>query len=184
MDDYAKEAQEKSVFKLYQPVRVRRSGGLSLVNGMHEIPRPEDDPNLYFDSRVVGWDMFGRIEVATIITDNVHCTEWCWSEDKLQAQPAGKWDWYQDRMAGLAAGKDGYWDKNRFWQEVGSEIYFMWELTTKFCGDDNYTLGETVKAVLVGPHINHGDWIVSYEKKPKDMWITRVLNERQMWPRE
>ncbi len=182
------EAQEKSAFKLHQPVRVKRSMGMTLVDGVWEnIETEETNPNLYFDSRVVGWDCFGRIQIATEIGDNVHCTEWCWSDDKLQAQPEEKWDWYSDRLKGFESGDKSYWTKDRFWQEVGSKIYFMWEdpnWKTNNSWDDNYAVGETVKAVLQGPHINHGDWIVSYEKKSKSMWITRVLNERQMWKRE
>ena len=185
----AQEAEAKSAFKLHQPVIARRVLSSSLKDGgLYENPPDENDPNLYFNSRVVGWDLFGRIQIATVITDNVHCTEWCWSEEKLQPYPEGKWDWYTDRQAGFAKGSDGYWDKERFWQEVGSEIYFMWEdpswKTDHPAYSDNYGVGETVRAVLEGPHINYGDWIVRYEKNPKDMWITRVLNERQMWKRE
>lgn len=154
-----KEAEEKSQFKKWQLVRVCRPGALHLADWSTD-ERPESDPYKYFDSRVMGWDMFGRIDVATEIGDNPHCSECCWGEDKV-APREGK-DWFAI---------------SRF--KIGQEISYIWELVGFW---ENEALGKKVPAVLVGPHIELGDWLVSY-KKPSGGWITRVLNEKQMLPR-
>ncbi len=171
------EAEASSTFKRHQMVRACRSTGMKMVDGFwQDMGHDHDNPDHHFDTRVVGWDTFGRIQVATEITNNPHCSEWCWSDDLLT--PRSGWDWFADR------------EDDRIWQKVGSPIFFMWEEPgwktgfSKFLDADHYAVGDTVRAELVGPHIHYGDWIVRYEKAKKDLWITRVLNERQMWQRE
>lgn len=152
------EAEAKSAFKKHQLVRVCRSPGFSLTTG--PMPHDHSDPEQHFDSRVMGWDSFGRIEVATVIYDNPHRSEWCWSEDMVH--PREDIDWAEASSF-----------------KIGQEISYIWEL--RGFGEDK-ALGKKVNAVLRGPHIESGDWLVLYEK-PSGDWITRVLNERQMLPR-
>ena len=170
-------AEANSPFKRNQLVRVCQSPGMTLVDGVWQsMPHDCADPNQHFNSRVVGWDSFGRIQVATEITKNPHCSEWCWIDELVQ--PRAGWDWFTDR------------EDDRVWQEVGSKIFFMWEEPgwktgkSEYLDSYHYAVGDIVRAELVGPHIHYGDWIVLYEKAQKDLWITRVLNERQMWQRD
>jgi hypothetical protein len=154
-----KEAESKSSFKKWQLVRVCRPGALILATGLSE-ELPDDDPYKYFNSRIMGWDMFGRIEVATEYGDNPHRSDWCWTEDRIT--PRDDIDWVST---------------SNF--KVGQEISYIWELSG-FWEDES--LGKKLRAVIKGPHIEVGDWVVLYEK-PSGGWITRVLNEKQMLPR-
>lgn len=155
------EAEAKSSFKKWQLVRVCRPGALILATGESE-ERPESDPYKYFNSRIMGWDMFGRIEVATPIYDNPHCSNWCWTEDRIT--PRKHKDWAK---------------RSAF--EIGQEISYLWELSGF---SENTSIGKRLKAVIEGPHIKRGDWLIRYEKPVSKWWITRVLNEKQMLPRE
>ncbi len=154
-----KEAEEKSPFKKWQLVTVERPGTLYLATWTSD-ERPEDDPYKYFKSRIMGWDIFGRIDVATEYGDNPHCSEWPWGEDKIA--PREDEDWFP---------------KSSF--KIDQEISYIWELAGFW---DDEGLGKKLPAVLEGPHIEPGDWVVLYEK-PSGGWITRVLNEKQMLPR-
>ncbi len=151
-------AEEKSIFRKHQLVRACLSPGFSLTEG--PLPHDHDDPEQHFDSRVIGWDCFGRIEIATVIHNNPHCSEWCWSEDMVH--PREDEDWAESSPF-----------------KISQEISFIWELSGFW---EDKALGNKVDAVLQGPHIEPGDWLVLYEKPCGD-WITRVLNEQQMLPR-
>lgn len=154
------EAEEKSAFKINQLVTACRSQGLSLVTGEH-APHDHSDSTQHFQTRVTGWDSLGRICVATEITDNPHCSSWPWLNDWLE--PLEIWDWYTGR------------NDDRITWSIGSEVEFVWELSSW-----HERLGERCPAILQGPHIQYGDWIVSYRKpENRNSWITRVLNERQ-----
>jgi len=149
-------AEEASRFKKGQLIRARSPAGLSLVGGIHEIPHESDDPSQYFNSRVLGWDCLGRIDIATGYGDNPHCGHWPWSDDMLF--PRDEKDW---------AEKSAY--------KPGAKVVFEWDLE----GFDWGKKGALHRAVLLVPHIEIGDWYVEYEK-PDGSWITRVLNEKSM----
>lgn len=152
-----KDAEAKSAFKMSQLVRVCRSPGFSLETMTH-LPHDHDDPSQHFDSRVMGWDSFGRIEIALTIHDNPHNSKWCWIDHMISLREAEDWA-----------------ESSTF--KADQEISFVWEHPKWPDRLNRLTL-----AVLRGPHIEPGDWLVLYEK-PCGMWITRVLNERYMLPR-
>ena len=151
-------AEEASRFKKGQLIRARRPAGLSLVGGIHEIPHESDDPSQYFNSRVLGWNTMGDLEIAVSYGDNPHCGEWPWTENMLA--PRDETDW---------AEKSAY--------KPGAKVVFEWDLE----GFDWGKKGALHRAVLLVPHIEIGDWYVEYEK-PDGSWITRVLNEKLMRP--
>ena len=152
-------AEAASTFKKHQLVRVCRHPGFSLTEG--PLPHDHDNPEQHFNSRVMGWDCFGRIEVATVIGSNPHRSGWCWQEDMVH--PREDVDWAETSLF-----------------KIGQKISYIWELRGFW---ENRALGMRVKAVLLGPHIEPGDWLVLYENSSSD-WVTRVLNERQMLPLE
>ncbi len=154
-------------FALFQRVRAQRAKSFSLETFTSSY---EDDPDSFFDTRVVGWDCFDRICVATTISDNPHCSEWCWSEDRLKALPGD--DWFTNE----------YLNKEGRIRRVGEKVNYLWEMDRWGGWEPSWERGETVPAVLISPHIHYGDWIVSYQKK-SGSWITRVINQLQMWER-
>ena len=151
-------AASKSRFKLGQRVRVCQSPGLSLVGGIHALPHDHDDPDQHWNSRVVGWDHLGRIEIATQYGDNPHCCEWPYGEDTLT----------------LIEDDDDWVEKSSLKPDM--KVCFKWELPGFF---NCPRVGATTPALIRTAHIEVGDWIVRY-RKPSGYWITRVLNEKLM----
>lgn len=158
MERVSAEAEASSRFKRGQRVRVCQTPGLSFVGGIHHLPHDHNDPKQHWDSRVVGWNSFGEIEIAIPYGDNPHSCEWPYGEDCLTLIDEGK-DWVE---------------KSNFKPHM--KVCYEWDLTG--FGEDA-RLGVTTPAIILTPHIEVGDWIVSYPKLD-GMWITRVLNEKQM----
>jgi len=156
IDRIKQEAEAKSAFKKHQLVRACQSPGFSLTEG--PLPHNHDDPKQHFDSRVVGWDSFGRIQIASRIYGNPHCSEGPWSENMIHSRDDDDW-----------AGSSTF--------KIELDISFEWEHNGW-----PERLGRVTPAVLKGPHIELGDWLILYEK-PCGMWIPRVLNEQYMRPR-
>lgn len=160
-----KEAEAASPFKLHQRVRACQNKSLNLITGerIHDC----DDPEQHFLTRVVGWDSLGRIEVALDTRgSNPHCYSWCWSDHMLT--PVEGYDWFtQD-------------DPHPRLRRVDEKVFFMWEEPG---WEREQPVGSIIPAVLVSPHIARRDWIVSYEVPSDKRWITRVVNEMQMWDR-
>ncbi len=160
-----KEAEAASRFKLGQIVRVCRNLSFSLnpsPTGLSDVliptePHDHSDPEQHFYSRVVGWDCLGRIEVATSYGDNPHCSDWPWDEHTLEARYGPDWVEVSTFRSGMA-------------------VYYTYELI----GFSGNTVGRDTEARLIVPHIQKGDWIVSYPRQDCGSWITRVLNESQM----
>ncbi len=156
------EAEARSAFKLGQLVRTCNSPGISLVGGLSELPHDHNDPKQHSNTRVVGWNSFGEIEVATAYGSNPHCCEWPHSENKMI--PCEDTDWATQSP-----------------RKRGEKVSYVWELRGFWEADKH--VGEVVPAILVVPHIKEGDWIVQYRKPAdKELWITRVINEEQMLP--
>ncbi len=156
------EAEAQSAFKLGQLVRTCNSPGISLVGGLSELPHDHNDPKQHSNTRVVGWNSFGEIEVATSYGSNPHCCKWTHSESKMI--PCEDADWATQSL-----------------RKRDEKVSYVWELRG-FWEADNH-VGEVVPAILVVPHIKEGDWIVRYAKPHKRHdWIIRVINEKQMLP--
>lgn len=152
-----KEAEEQSPFKKGQLVRACTSPGFSLVE-MDHLPHDHNDPKQHFDTRVMGWDTFGRIQVATPKGTNPHGCENAWGDDKLA--PRDDQDWVQYSK-----------------YKPGMRFFFIWELY----GFDCWPPGTEIRGVIEAPHILFGDWRIRYPRDPsRKSWITRVLNEGQM----
>ena len=160
---WRKEGEEKSPFKRGQLVRVCQSPGMRYVSetkSWEGIPHNCEDPAEHWNSRVIGWDCFGRTTIATR-DNNPHCGEWPYGDDCLTALPMDE-DWAKD---------------SKF--AIGQRVEYVWELVG-FWEADNF-LGKRVPAILLCPHIDYLDWWVTYEKAEEPgFWIHRVLNERQM----
>jgi hypothetical protein len=165
IEETKREAEASSRFKLGQLVRACRDLDFTFnpnATSPEELlvvtnPHDHNDPDQHFYSRVVGWDCLGRIEVAMSYHDNPHNCEWAWSEDTLQERPGPDWA-----------------EVSKF--RVGMTVFYTYELT----GFSGNTIGWETEARLIVPHIQKGDWIVEYPREDSGMWITRVLNERQM----
>lgn len=158
------EAEGASPFKLHQRVRACRPRSIDLRTGerQHEC----DDPDQHFETRVVGWDSLGRIEVALDTRGtNPHCYSWCWTDEGLTALSG--YDWFADG------------EHVRPLRAVGDKVFFMWEEP----GWTEQSVGDTIPAVLQHPHIHYRDWIVLYRVPSDGRWIRRVVNEMQMWDR-
>lgn len=149
------EAEAASKFKKGQMVRACQSPGFSLVT-MDSLPHNHNDPEQHFNSRVLGWDCFGRIDIAIGYGTNPHCSNWCWSDDALT--PLEEEDWVV---------------KSLF--KPNMHVVFDWDLPG--FGEEFGANGRVVPAILIAPHIKEGDWFVLYQKASGG-WITRVVNER------
>lgn len=161
------EAEAASPLKLHQRVRACKSSGLNLVTGGPATVHDCNDPAQHFDTRVVGWDSLGRIEVAIDTRgSNPHCHSWCWTDAKLVAL-AG-YDWFNSDYPSAPP-----------LRSVGDKVFFMWEEP----GWTEQSVGDTIPAVLQHPHIQYRDWIVRYRVPTDGRWISRVVNEMQMWTR-
>jgi hypothetical protein len=169
--------------KVNQLILIENWAGAELVDGSWQnIPWKENDPNRYSNSRFLKIDSVGCANVAIRIYSNPHQSSWGWTWEKIVLDEISD-DWFTS---------PNRTEDDRVWQRINSDIYFAWELTY---GMDPYTdkdyyepyrshsIGASVKGRLVGPHIDYGDWIVEYEC-PDGRWITRVVNERQMWERK
>ncbi len=163
------EGEAKSVYKRGQRVRVCTHTSFSFnqnPTSQEDVlvptnPHDCNDPEQHFESRVVDWDSFGRIEVAIATRGgNPHCAEWCWTDDMLSPLTEGE-DWVQTSQF-----------------KMGQELDFVWDDP---CFSDQ--IGTRYKAKLISPHIEPGDWFVLYQRYPEtDGWITCVVNERAMIP--
>ena len=148
------EAEAKSPFTRWQLVRIARLKSLRLTkSGPVGVEREEDDPDKYHDSRVVRWDVYGRVHVAIRYYDNPHLFDWCWSDDAVT--PLDKEDWFPASSV-----------------QIGDEITFTSDINV----GDYIKVGDTVEATVIGPHTEPGDWIIEYTHFPP----SRVVNERIM----
>ncbi len=154
-------AEAASPFKKGQLVRVCRSPGLSLVGGLKHLPHDHNDPKQHSKGRVLGWDTFGRLMIGDGIGDNPHVCHYWTTDDCVQALDEEDWVQYTK-------------------YKPGDNVYFIWELYG-FTLMDHWPMGSEVPAQLITPHLDCGDWYVTYQRDPTGRsWIRRVLNERQM----
>ena len=150
-------AEEASRFAQGQLIFCWNPGALNLAT-WNEAPVDRSDRSNGFDSRVLGWDEYGRTRVATLYRDNPHNCDWCHTEDLIE--PRGGLDWA---------------DRSEF--KAGMRVAFVFDLPG-FEGQPSFG-SEVRDTLLLSPHIKPGDWFVAYPK-PNGHRITRVLHESQM----
>lgn len=146
--------------KQYQLVTVHQGGGMrSDDQGVfHSIPHDCSNPDQHWLSRIIELkNERGLVSIAISAEKNPCHAEWPYYAESLT--PSEVEDWYASAS-----------------RAVGDTVFFTMSIDTS-----QYKIGTRIKAEILSPHIEPGDWYVKYPKP--DGWFFRmVINEREFTP--
>ncbi len=128
-------------FEIGQRVLVHQSGGMTCINDVwHSVPHNCSEPAQHWKSRVLSYDSYGRPVIATSAEKNPCHAEWPYTDDSLTELNDGTTDWVLQSSF-----------------TAGQIVHFTLDTSTP-----QYAAGTRLEAVLEVPHIEVGDWYVSF----------------------
>lgn len=152
---------EGDELKLYQLILVHQGGGMWCddQNVWHSRPHDCSDNSLHWVSRIIEFeDDRGLVQIATPVNGNPCHREWPYYADMLEPV-SPEYDWATSAT-----------------RAVGDDVHFTLSESTP-----QYKVGTAIQAKILSPHIELGDWYVTFPTP--DGWLFRmVVNEREFTP--
>lgn len=123
----------------------------------HSVPHNCSEPAQHWKSRLLGYDSYGRPVIATSAAKNRCHASWPYTDDSLTALDDGTTDWVL---------------QSNF--RTGQTIFFTLDINTP-----QYQAGTRLEGLLEAPHIEPGDWYVSFPT-PDGWRFKMVMPESQL----